>query len=481
MKKSLFGIFSLILTMTMIITLFVGCKKSPNKDSSSSLLSSEASTPDYVYDEEKGAVVDTTTGEIVSDATYNEETKEIVKDGKVIQKNTEKVSSAEATQIVEKKKEEIKNSSNSKNNSTNKTSENSSTKSEGKNNNSKNSNNKNNNTSSSNPSNSNSNTSTKNDEYQFSGQPSSSKKVVFSKERLKNKMYSVYDNQKPQLTLRPKLSKEEYVNYFNGTCPEECKYIYDWYMDCLNNKKDGKIVISLNNMCDLTYFSETMRNKTNTGAFCTVEPNVGQGSVTVFFNIKYVLENLDREYNEYAKPIDDFNAKKKAQHDKDVAQYEKDIMNYLPETIESVINAVTNAGVKQGENETSAINKIVSYLSNRCNYYKEAENYNDGTGQWILNCLEDKRAVCNGYAKSFYAMCYYCGIDTDYYVGKTGEGKGHAWNSATVNGKKYMFDVTWYDIQKTSSIQDGKYLWVAHGDKTFNSNHIGNIATPTYW
>ena len=463
MKKRMFRSLTVILAITLTAVSFSGCKKGSADGLSSAEVgtSSVSSVPEYVYDEEKKAVIDTRTGEVVSDAEYNEGTKEIVKNGKVIQKNTEKVSTSETEKIIEKKNEEIKKSSN-----------------DGKGNNASTGKNS---TPSSGSSNSGNSTPTKNDEYQFSGQPSSSKKVVFNKEKLKTKMYSVYDSQKPQLTLRPKLGKEEYINYFNGTCPDDCKYIYDWYMDCFNNKKDGVLTISRNKNCDLVSFSETMFTKTYIGAFYSIDAPQGKDVINIKFNINDALQKIDQKYDNYAKPIDDFNAKKKAQYDKDVAQYEKDMMGYLPETIDMVANAVNSAGIKQGETEVSAVNKIVLYISDKCAYYKEAEDYHDGSGQWILNCLEDKRAVCDGYAKSFYAMCYYCGIDTDYYVGKTGEGKSHAWNSVTVNGKKYMFDVTWYDIQKTSSIQDGKYLWVAHGDKTFNSNHIGNVATPTYW
>lgn len=453
MKGKATAVVAGLLAATTVFS-FSGCAKS-NQSSSfeSGMLSGlNAEIPDYIYDEEKGAVIDTNTGEIVTDATYNKETKEIVKNGKVIQKNTESVvSSTEAEKIVNKKAQETKKQpTNNSNPSTT-------------------------------PSNPPAQSNTKNDEYQFSGQPSSSKKVSFNKDRLLNKMYSVYEDQKPVLNHREKMSKEDYIYHFEGTCPQECKDMYDWYMDCLKNKKDGEMNIPLDRMSESSLFSRVMQEQTYTGAFCKISRNPNDNFVKIVFDYDYVMGELDRCYNEYCAPIDQYNARQKADYEETMTWFNQDIVGYIPETANTVVDAVNKAGIQQGENEVSAINKIVDYISKKSEYDYDFKKNQVGIGRWINDCINKGLALCDGYAKSFYAMCYYCGINVDYYGGKTNDGESHAWNSVTINGVKYMFDVTWFDIQRNSSIQDGKHIWVAQNDKTFNSTHIGSAETPTYW
>ena len=252
----------------MVITLFAGCKKSPNKDSSSSLLTSEVSTPNYVYDEEKKAVVDTTTGEIVSDATYNEKTKEIVKGGKVIQKNTEKVSSAEATQIVEKRNEEIKNSL--------------------KNDNKGNSNSGSGSTN--NPSDTNGNS----HNNQFANVPTSNKTVSFNKQKLQDKMYSSYEDQKPHFTPTAVMSKDEFKMQVKGECPAEGKEIFDWFMNCVkNNVSDSKIFnYNRKNLDMISNATLFIINNTNLG-FCIYKRELVNSNIVLKVDNNLVNSVID--------------------------------------------------------------------------------------------------------------------------------------------------------------------------------------------
>ena len=434
----------------MVITLFAGCKKSPNKDSSSSLLSSEASTPNYVYDEEKKAVVDTTTGEIVSDATYNEETKEVVKGGKVIQKNTGKASSAEVNKIIEKKNEEIK--------------------SPLKNDNKGNSNSGSGSTD--NPSDTNGNS----HNNQFANVPTSNKTVSFNKQKLQDKMYSSYEDQKPHFTPTAVMSKDEFKMQVKGECPVEGKEIFDWFMNCVkNNVSDTKTIdFSDNNYKSITKAKQFINEHTNFIHSFTSVPN--GSSIIIKVDINKVNEKIDEEYKKYADPIIRNNQNNQDLYNNQL-RYFNEMVAYIPETVNLVCNAVSAAGVKQGENEVSAINKIINYISQKCNYWDWAKAQGENMGQWIRECLKDGHAVCDGYAKSFYAMCYYCGIDVNYVLG-TGNGEAHSWNSIKINGKNYLFDITWYDIQQGSAIKDKKYVWCEENDKNFNSEHKGSITTP---
>lgn len=438
----------------MVITLFAGCKKSPNKDSSSSLLTSEVSTPNYVYDEEKKAVVDTTTGEIVSDATYNEKTKEIVKGGKVIQKNTEKVSSAEATQIVEKRNEEIKNSL--------------------KNDNKGNSNSGSGSTN--NPTDTNGNS----HNNQFANAPTSNKTVSFNKQKLQDKMYSSYEDQKPHFTPTAVMSKDEFKMQVKGECPVEGKEIFDWFMNCVkNNVSDSKsFEFNKRNMDIISNISLFIIDNTNL-SLCIYKPELIGSNVVLKIDNNLVNSVIDEQYKKYADPIIRNNQNNQDLYNNQL-RYFNEMVAYIPETVNLVCNAVSVAGVKQGENEVSAINKIVNYISQKCNYWDWAKAQGENMGQWIRECLKDGHAVCDGYAKSFYAMCYYCGIDINYILG-TGNGEAHSWNSIKINGKNYLFDVTWYDIQQGSAIKDKKYVWCEENDKNFNSEHKGSITTPRFW
>lgn len=63
--------------------------------------------------------------------------------------------------------------------------------------------------------------------------------------------------------------------------------------------------------------------------------------------------------------------------------------------------------------------------------------------------LSSRRGVCEGYARLLVALGEKAGVDIRYVIGDAkgagGEvdGAGHAWNVATVGGKRYLVDATW--------------------------------------
>lgn len=61
-----------------------------------------------------------------------------------------------------------------------------------------------------------------------------------------------------------------------------------------------------------------------------------------------------------------------------------------------------------------------------------------------VGVLKNKTAVCEGYAKTFYALMNLMNIPCKMVTG-TGNGVGHAWNMVKVGGKWYHIDVTWDD------------------------------------
>ncbi len=72
--------------------------------------------------------------------------------------------------------------------------------------------------------------------------------------------------------------------------------------------------------------------------------------------------------------------------------------------------------------------------------------------EYLRNVLNNKKAVCGGYAMLFKEMCRIAGIQseivpgyvrTEYYqIGTTGE-LDHAWNAVLLDGTFYLLDATW--------------------------------------
>lgn len=114
------------------------------------------------------------------------------------------------------------------------------------------------------------------------------------------------------------------------------------------------------------------------------------------------------------------------------------------------------------------------------------KNCTDKYAEWeeklLKKVLNNKEAVCDGYARLFKKMCDYAGLRTDVvsgyikndpsHIGRMGI-LDHAWNSIIINGKYYFLDVTWA-AGGCSEDDEGK-LDAFH--KNFNDYYW---LTPTY-
>lgn len=460
MKRQLMKALAIIMVFVTMIVTFTSCKKNTSKSSSSSsntsttMQNDKTSEDTYVVNKETGEIYNTTTNQVEKDLVYENG---IIKDknGKQVQKSAKTASSSEIKEIVENKKNHSQSQTNS-----------SFSKDTGHNNNN-NSNNISNSTGSNNSNN------------QFANTPTSNRTVSFNKQKLQDKMYSSYEDQKPHFTPTAVMSKDEFKMQVKGECPAEGREVFDWFMNCVkNNVSDTKTIdFSDNNYKSITKAKQFINEHTNFIHSFTSVPN---GSLIIIkVDINKVNEKIDEEYKKYADPIIRNNQNNQDLYNNQL-RYFNEMVAYIPETVNLVCNAVSAAGVKQGEDEVSAINKIINYISQKCNYWDWAKAQGENMGQWIRECLKDGHAVCDGYAKSFYTMCYYCGININYILG-TGNGEAHSWNSIKINGKNYLFDVTWYDIQQGSAIKDKKYVWCEENDKNFNSEHKGSITTPRFW
>lgn len=107
--------------------------------------------------------------------------------------------------------------------------------------------------------------------------------------------------------------------------------------------------------------------------------------------------------------------------------------NYIVKALKTMNLNCTDAEMAQQIN-----NYIVKNFS-----YKITDIYN------VRSFVELGVGQCWHYAKFFQDMCKVVGLNVKYIEGKA-YGDGHAWNSLTIDGKKYYFDVTLNDSMKTN-------------------------------
>lgn len=120
-------------------------------------------------------------------------------------------------------------------------------------------------------------------------------------------------------------------------------------------------------------------------------------------------------------------------------------------------------------------------------YLVDTIEYDSTAGQNIYNvygALIDKRAVCEGYARSFKYVLDEIGIPCIIVCGmaknRSGEAESHAWNYVEIDGKWYAVDATWDDpvIIGGGELRDeNKYAYFLKGSNEFFKDHRedGNI------
>ena len=151
-----------------------------------------------------------------------------------------------------------------------------------------------------------------------------------------------------------------------------------------------------------------------------------------------------------------------------------------------------------GENKVTRMIKEVAAEQKADNEYQTVKNLHD----WVLDhCSYDKTytwysadsifllgtGVCNSYSRAFTLLLKEAGIEsrrvTGYAFGDPSA--GHAWNAVKINGKWYLFDLTWDDSGDT---QDGffRYLYFAVPEEVFSLEHtarkyVGGKVKCTSW
>ena len=212
-----------------------------------------------------------------------------------------------------------------------------------------------------------------------------------------------------------------------------------------------------------------------------------------------ILDNLCLKYAKKAdfeyKPIGNpKNIKKTINYEK-VKERVKNSSNENEKTIEKLSNYLTN-----NFNEAEKIYAIYHWIDTNIKYkndstsevgvnstYKESEYGNKmvRTTQSAKVVLQNKFAVCEGYASLFTALCSTSGIVSKYVSGKSASSNYilayHGWNIVKINKRWYLIDVTWGDEEyfladnimfnkKHYTANDKQLLFAPYSEKYFLKN-----------
>lgn len=130
----------------------------------------------------------------------------------------------------------------------------------------------------------------------------------------------------------------------------------------------------------------------------------------------------------------------------------------------------------QYKSEFDRVKAINEYLVLNTSY-ADASRYSGLTEDIYTSygLLNNKLAVCQGYATAAYTMLKAAGLEVRYVVGdaysKNGTGEAHAWNKVKIDGKWYNLDVTWNDpVPNRPNTVSYQYFLLS--DKALNKDHV---------
>ncbi len=128
-----------------------------------------------------------------------------------------------------------------------------------------------------------------------------------------------------------------------------------------------------------------------------------------------------------------------------------------------------NSGMKETEKEWV----IHEFICDSSYYYTDDTKTDEGSEiprfRTAVGALVDGRANCMGYTDAFYMLCTMAGLEVTKVSGD--EEMNHTWNVITLDGKKYMVDVTWNDGQKIDSPR-AYYYYNAAADICSQEFHV---------
>ena len=140
----------------------------------------------------------------------------------------------------------------------------------------------------------------------------------------------------------------------------------------------------------------------------------------------------------------------------------------------SLAKGVVNSIITSGMSDLEKAKAIHDWMVMNLDY--DYQNYLNGTipsTSWkVEGVLTTKYAICEGYARTFIALCNEAGLDSLYVMGKVSAGL-HAWNQVKIDGVWYNVDVCWDDPANRAfndhSTNSYKYFLIS--DAEMNKDH----------
>jgi len=115
----------------------------------------------------------------------------------------------------------------------------------------------------------------------------------------------------------------------------------------------------------------------------------------------------------------------------------------LGKRIDAVLQPIIEEARKQPDNYSTVL-----YLHDALCDMAEYQLTNKYEQCSIVGTALENKAQCEGYAKTFMYLCQSVGIPAVVITG-TSYGEDHAWNRLQLDGKWYLFDVTWDDTNSS--------------------------------
>ena len=165
--------------------------------------------------------------------------------------------------------------------------------------------------------------------------------------------------------------------------------------------------------------------------------------------------------------------------------------NTLYNRVDGILAKIITPTMNDFEKIKAIHDWMVNYAEyDKDNYYAGTVPQSDYTAEGFF---ENRKAVCDGYAKAFLIMATRAGFEAIRVEGTAspapGSNESHAWNQVKANGKWYNIDVTWDDpISSGDSGDNLSYKYFLVPDSILDQDHFAesskNSCTapqPTEW
>lgn len=270
------------------------------------------------------------------------------------------------------------------------------------------------------------------------------------------------------------VTNEIKYKYYYNQLDEYSKLIYEALEQNLENLKTGTYKIEFGNKFNVLLKQENgtqiLNNKFQIAwdAFYYDRPDVFYLDPTKFLlRIETITKGFSTNYNVYLDNGENINYLQDAYTSKaQIDSIIKELENLKKQFKEQMLNI---------SDKKEQIKALHDWIVDNVEYDVNMENINRYT---ICGALQDRKAVCEGYAKLFKYILDCVNIENVLVSGTAVNSKGqtekHMWNYVNLEGIWYGVDCTWDDpiIQGSGSLtEELKYKYFLKGKEVFSIEH----------